>query len=208
MNYLFEKVGNHHKEYPAGNDPEVAARMLPLRKYLELARRIIGKFAPVNCKKHMLASEDAISFVASRIMRGDWNYNKDKGMKLTTYRGMCGRYAITEYLDRLGHQKKMVSIDQEHGDGLAIKDILFDEDSIADEREEGPGEAKKRRYISNLLNLLTPMERECVEMRFWWGLDAKQTAKALGVHRQAVQYALTRAMDTLRRSAGVLNVQT
>ena len=89
-------IGKMKKKHP----PAESLVFENLHEYLRHAKRMIGYFARGSLGKQMLASEDAISNVATAIMFADWtwdeNYTGKRGQKCSkhTYRNLRGIWAI------------------------------------------------------------------------------------------------------------------
>jgi RNA polymerase sigma factor (sigma-70 family) len=183
-------------------DPEVAARFMGIDDYLSLAGRMISKFAPANARRARLASDDAIDFVAHKIMKGDWDY--DGRAKLSTYRGYCGRRAVSYYLklrSRTGRRATPLSLDGVPG--RDAHDLAPDRDAgcpldalIAREEDE-----RRRHRLRDRIDGLSEVQRRCLVMRYVEGKRIREIAETLGVHRQGVYMNIKRAIQKIRDAA-------
>lgn len=229
MTYVLEDASRltQKKKYLRGDSPDVKSRMLPLSSYIVLARRMIGAFAPEQYKGVMLNSDDAVGFVASKIMRGDWAYEPGRRSKsgrpvtLKTYRGSCGKWAIREYIRLLQARDRPVAIVSD--DGTTIETNIHHPlsldasegtehtgnlgESIPDFRvppvEERIEAEERRRVIRNILASLTSQQRECVILHYIHGMTCRQISERLDISRQAVQTHISKGMKALKRAVGV-----
>lgn len=211
MNYVITEVGRARKKYSAEfghklkDQRPAQERFLSLAKYHELARRIIGKFAPVESKTSMLASEDAIDFVAHHIMRGDWGFEPEKGNKIETFRSISGRGAILEYIKIVMNQRQNMSLDyaesseHDHSVGEISVDPKAPEPSTIQMQREADQET--RDYIRGLLNVLTPVQRACVTLHYLDDVSQADIAKIMNMHREGVRKSINEGMKKLNSVA-------
>jgi RNA polymerase sigma factor (sigma-70 family) len=198
-----EEVGKQRKKYPDCKDPKVAARFLTLDEYMVLSRRMISKFAPANLRSYMLASEDAIDFVAHKIMKGDWCYEDEK-TKLTTYRGYCAQKAIDYYIKISMKKKATLSLDAVDDDDTPLNEVVDDQslNPLAQMIEEE--EHKNLRHsLLVAIEALPSSQRDCVRMHYMEGVADAEIARRLNITRQAVQGKIKRGLEIMR---GTLDV--
>lgn len=86
----------------------------------------------------------------------------------------------------------------EHFQGRDLRAVPFPEsfDPVGDEDVE----VDDPRGFERLLDGLAPREREVVELRYGQGLEIADIADRLGMERNAVDQALHRALERLRRT--------
>jgi RNA polymerase sigma factor (sigma-70 family) len=201
MNFVIVDVDTKRKEYPDMTDSkqaaEVNSRLLTVGEYQSLARRIIGKWAPPGFRNAMLNSEDAIDFVAHRIMLGDWDYDPTRSA-IETRRGYCGKKAIQSYVDKLceeNSRRHAEEMDDDNDDGRLtppLEKLMGDEERI-----------NLRRYLEMVLGCLTPTQRACIVMRHVDEMSNADIARLLGITREGVRQALLNGMRRLRKLVGV-----
>ncbi len=192
--YLIEKFG--HK---TADPKDVEERFLTLDKYYELARRIIGKFAPHESKASMLSSEDAIDYVAHQIMRGDWGWNVEKKADIKTFRGVNGRKAITAYIRAVMKQNHQKSLDFLACDENSIHDVTTDPKAIEPQeahiRQEECDE--RRAYLQVLLESLSEVQRLCIIMHYLDDVSQADIADRLKMSREGVRKSIAEGMKKL-----------
>ena len=197
-----EEIGKQRKEYPDCNDPKVAARFLSLSEYMTLARRMISKFAPANLRSYMLASEDAIDFVAHKIMKGDWCYDEGR-TKITTYRGYCAQKAIDYYIKMSLKKQVTVSLDAADENDVLINEIADESLNPLAQMIEEEDRKSLRLSLLNAIDLLTPSQQDCVRLHYMEGLTDKEIATRLNITRQAVQHKLKRSLELMKGNIDV-----
>lgn len=231
MAYVIEDVARmtQRKQYPDSNHPAVKERMLPLPVYTDLARRMIGAFAPAAHKGMLLNNEDAIGYVAFKIMRGDWDYKPNyktksgKSVALNTYRGCCAKWAIAEYIRSWQTMEHPITIETD--DGTVIETNVHHplpldmsrnanhHSTLGDSVEDGVGAPlddmiddeernEKRRAVRNILGGLSKPQRECIILYYVHGLTSQEIATRLNVSRQAVQQNISRGMKAMKKAVG------
>lgn len=217
MNYVFTDIESHRNEYPDANQPEIAQRFKSLDEYLIIARKVIKKFGRefMNASEvqKMLNSEDAISEIARHIMTADWRYKPGKGRTEYSYRNMCAKWAIQDYvgLFRTKANKTYRSLDTAIGDGddsvslsSITEDKLVKEPSSFIEDEERKERVKK--YISFLIknSKLTYVQEKCIYLKFIEDIEShKEIGKRFNppITRQAVKQNIDRGLYKLKQTA-------
>lgn len=185
--------------------------------YINLAQKIIAKMAPsffTGLSKEMLKSEDAISFVATSIMMGDWRWkngedNPDKQYKnLYAYRNQCGIWAIQTYVTKkykqhnstrkinasysLNYQEDDMTLEgmlPDHNQKEPV-DILMDEEdknSLTDD-------------IKNLLSLpiISDKQKTYIHMYYYENMTLEQIGKKFNITREAVRQSIKSALSKIR----------
>lgn len=201
-NFMIADVEPFKKRYPPIDDPEVARRFLTVGEYLNLARRIIAKFAPANSRVSMLASEDAIDFVAHRLMLGDWGYRPDKAA-LNTYRGYCGRCAIQRYLKNMARQR-FVTVPEDDGSVTKVT-VINDSIDKHDPKAETPVDTvikteTSEKVITRLKNRLHPLTHKqqlCVLKRVVDGMTMADIGRELGMTTEGVRQSILNGVKKL-----------
>lgn len=200
MTCLVEQVGRPRSNFPTLDH----SCMMSLDEYWSLARRCIKAFAPNPLKSHMLRNDDAISFTAYYIMKGDWQYNNKRGSSIPSFRGFMSKKAIQKYRRILNKQSRSpISIEQTiAGDGLTLAKTLMIPVRIID---DSPEEIAKERYVSNLVGSLKPQEKLCIQMHYYRDMRVVDIANELGLDRRSVERHLKKGLYNLKRLAGVIH---
>jgi RNA polymerase sigma factor (sigma-70 family) len=203
VNYIIAKVAaqrSHYIDMQEGNPEDISAvkaRMLTVEEYNKLARRIIGKWAPQNAKANMLASEDAIDYVAHLIMVGDWGYDSTKS-DIATYRGYRGKRAIHRYLKRVVNHRCFNNSEDTFN-------IIADEKAVqpSDCMEAVERQEETRRELGVLMGNLNETQRACVVLHHIENKTVIEIGHILGLTREAVRRSLKDAMKSMGRLVGV-----
>lgn len=178
-----------------------------LPSYINLAKRMISKFAPKfykNLAYEMLNNEDAISDVANAIMTADWKYDaertgKQTGKKKTkySYRNQCAIWAIKTFIT--AKYKKNNSAISNY-DSISI----FEQDHKAkcplDILTEAESDSLQKEYIQEILNseILTTKQKEQIEMYYFNNKTLAEIGEAYGVTREAVRQNLLKGVKSIR----------
>lgn len=149
----------------------------------------------------MLNDEDAIDYVAHKMMRADWEYDRAKRTKPSTWRCLRGRKAIQRYIfnwykaGRDGPMRRRPLSLDEFGPG----------DAHCLCRDDGPPREEDREHVTSrlgdLLANLTPCQRDCITLSFIDGRSPPEIARTMGISRQSVQKTIDRALRILREKA-------
>jgi RNA polymerase sigma factor (sigma-70 family) len=159
---------------------------------------MISKFAPANWRRYMLASEDAIDYVAHKLMKGDWCYEDDK-TKLTTYRGYCAQKAIDYYIKMSIKNKIELSLDAVDDDKSPLNEVV-DDGALSPLTQMIEDEDRKQLHISLFaaIESLPSTQKDCVRMHFLEGVADADIARQLNISRQAVQGKIKRGLELMR----------
>ena len=170
-----------------GEDQE--ARSSLIEHNLRLVVYIAKKFDNTG-----VGVEDLISIGTIGLIKAINTFNPVKKIKLATYASRCIENEILMYLRRNSKTKLEVSIDEPlnvdwDGNELLLSDILgTDEDVIYKDIED----EIERKLLKKAMGILSPRERQIVEMRF--GLNSpdgiemtqKQVADLLGISQSYI----------------------
>lgn len=197
MDFILVDIKKQRRLYPQhlGHkhpDQEAArSRFLSLDQYHELARRIIVKFAPRAIKEKMLSNEDAVDFVAHRIMMGDWIYD-EKISKINTFRGGSGKKAIFAYLKKIRTQRNSNYI---ASDGIAhdVKYVHPHERLIRNEEHE-----EKSILVEKLMDCLNDLQKKCIGMHYMEGIEKREVAKRLNLSKFWVHKNIVAGIERMR----------
>jgi len=185
--------------------------------YICLAQKIIAKMAPSffgGLSKEMLKNEDAISFVATAIMMGDWRWkngeeNTDKQYKnLYSYRNQCGIWAIQTYVTKKykqnnSNKKIKASYSLSHQeDDMALEGVLPDVNQKEPVNILIDQEAKNSlsNDIVNLLDLsaISDKQKQYIQMYYYENMTLEQIGRHFNVTREAVRQSIKSALAKIR----------
>jgi len=181
--------------------PEIEAKMLSLDDYYEIARRCIGAFASGSVRHNMFKNEDAISFVAEHLMYATCRWIPDGGRTFRSYLNQCSIWAIQRWIliSKKAIATSCKSLDVRYGN---------DEDNqgryaiIADDCDTPVDELCQREEQDAIRHImdseLTDRQRECIELMYIQGLSGADTARELGISRQAVEQCTSKGLTKIR----------
>jgi len=148
---------------------------MDLYDYLKLAQISIKKFAHPGIRGRMLNSEDAISFVAEKLMESDHDYNKNIS-KLVTNRCNRAKFAIKTWTEANLKKPKLFHLT----DTLSAKD-----------------DTKDKELLEKLLYDLPPKQKQYIQMHFFDGIRMIDMAAMLGISKQGVSDAILRGLKNM-----------
>ncbi len=185
------------KEYLNGSKE---ARNKLIEHNLRLVAHIVKKYERKN-----ISSDDLISIGTIGLIKGIDSYNKEKGVKLTTYAAKCAENEILMYFrsnkkynnnlslnDVIGHDKD--------GGDITLIDILEENTESVESNVEYIDDVK---HLSKYLNVLNERELKIIKMRY--GLlnekekTQKEIAKLLHISRSYVSRIEKRALIKMLR---------
>lgn len=191
----------------------------PMSFYIDLAKKIISKMGHTffnGLSKEMLKNEDAISFVASSIMMGDWRWKNDNEQKendktyktLYSYRNQCGiwamkTYVTKQYKKRNSKKKQMNSYSINYSD-----EDMNVEGMIADKNQKEPidilSHEEEKKSLSEDVTLLLDIspisdkQREYIKMYYYENMTLEQIGKQNGVTREAIRQSIKSAISKIK----------
>lgn len=191
------------------------ATFLSLRSYLEQAEKIIKHFCSQPVIAVLSRNEDVISQVAQKLMEADWRYKEGMNTKQTTYRMMCGAWAIKVILNRLKGtsykklppDKKVLSLNfDDDGDhsrncdgilfsGRALKDDTAIHKDIKKE-EEGFDSILCEYFLS--MSDLTEKQQACIRMKYLEQMSYSEIAEATGTTVQNIQQIIANGIARMQ----------
>lgn len=189
-----------------------------LHTYINLAKKIISKFAPSfysGLRKELLTNEDAVADIAQAIMMADWKWDKNRtgyeGKSKTkySYRNQCGIWAIQTYITNKYKKKNMnFSLDNSYSQNDEIATFAS---SIPDRSESDPAEiiCKKeeqnniQEMVHNLLDsdILSDKQRKQIYSYYFDNKTLLQIGKEFGVTREAVRQNIQKGLNKIRTYA-------
>jgi len=165
--------------------------MLTLDTYLNFAKRTITKFATryygLTVARSLLKDDDVIGTIATAIMTGDWKWD-GRGSR-QGYRTQCAIWAIHSCVRyRTTHQMlNGIDFNNISHRQLTPLDIMIQK------------EAPKRMERWCRLAHLTPLQKECVMLYYYYGHTMKQIANQHQISIQAVSGIVGRAKTKLKQ---------
>ena len=156
----------------------------------------------------MLASEDAISNVATAIMFADWTWDEiyvgKNGKKCSkyTYRNLRAIWAIKSYLVRQKRKSKHkidsinISIDE---DGSQLCSILEGNYELPIEKIL---KSELRELLEDVIScgIITDRQEEYLRLYYFDSMSYSEIGRESGVSRQAVHDAVNRAVKSLEEA--------
>ena len=188
-----------------------------LPSYMNLAKRMISKFAPKfykNLAYEMLNNEDAISDIANAIMTADWKYDSERTGKSTgkkktkySYRNQCALWAIQTYVTK--NYKKNKNTSKVYS--LNYNNSENEDDAynyIVDNRTKTPEqiilEKEKHEEVSKLIRLLlssellTKNQSEYIKLYYFENCTYEQIGQKLNLTREAIRQSINKALSVIR----------
>ncbi len=149
--------------------------------------------------------EDLISIGTIGLIKAVNTFCPQKNIKLATYASRCIENEILMYLRKNSVQKSEISLDEPlnidwDGNELLLTDVLgSDEDEIC----RGIEQDDEKILLCNLVNQLSPREKQIIEMRFGLNgkdeLTQKQVADLLGISQSYISRLEKRIIDKLKK---------
>jgi len=163
--------------------------MKGLAGYLKEAQGIIVKWGPIG----LLYDDECIGYVAGKLMEADWKYDPEKGASKTTWRILCGRWAIYNWLrdKKRDARRSPMSLNSLSAGG---ESELWE--TIEDERNSS--ERPLDFNINGVLSTLTKTQKEYVIKHFKEGISMSEIGKEKKVSRQAVSIAIKSAVEKIK----------
>jgi RNA polymerase sigma factor (sigma-70 family) len=176
-----------------------------LDTYLEIARKMVVKYAPAHLKNDMLRDEDVISYVAYSIMRADWQYD-GRGHK-AGFRSQMAQFAIKSYQNR-----RMKSRSRRGGVSICSLSSSFDglddspnlSDSMVDDTPQ-PGETVELKELFDRVDLLleggmlSDRQASCIKLFYYDDFSMQEIATKIGVTRQYVHKCIVSGIEILQQ---------
>lgn len=203
------KIGKHHLKYANPDQKEFHS----LASYLTAARKIISYFGPkINnaLTQEMLASEDAVSNIATQLMLADWRwdaqYKNEKNTKRTkySYRNQCGKWAVQAYISRRTQRAKkwakQISLE-------AAKVTTWHDDNrnpSAHHALEAIEDAEHNKSLINKMltsGILTKKQEDFIRLHYLESTPIKEIAIKNDISHQAVYLSIDTGLRKLREFA-------
>ena len=163
--------------------------MKGLRGYLKEAQGIIVKWGPVG----LLYDDECIGYVAGKLMEADWKYDPSKGASETTWRILCGRWAIYNWLrekKRDARRSPMSLNSPSIGGESELWETIEDKRKVSEQQDEFNTE--------DMMSTITEIQREYITKHFKEGISMSDIGKQKGISRQAVSISIKSAIEKIK----------
>ncbi len=176
------------------------ARNKLIEHNLRLVAHIVKKYETKN-----ISSDDLISIGTIGLIKGIDSYNKEKGVKLTTYAAKCAENEILMYFRSNKKYNNNVSLNDiiaydKDGDEITLSDVLEEKQVDFEETLDLKDNIKK---ITKYLKILTPREHNIINKRYGLSNEKEKTqkeiAKELNISRSYVSRIEKRALIKMLR---------
>jgi len=179
---------------------DTAARGLLIEHNLRLVAHIIKKYYSSYSDQ-----DDFISVGSIGLIKGINSFNGEKGTRLATYAARCIENEILMYFRSQKKSAQDISMNEpidtdSEGNPLTLSEIIYTDDTIADDLDTKIKIEKLRNYVREMPNT---REKEIVIRRY--GLDGnspetqREIAKRLQISRSYVSRIEKRALTDLRK---------
>lgn len=212
MSILTHGVGDPKIDGLFDNE-ELDQHLFTMDEYIRIAKRMIGRNASPAAVTKMLRDDDAISFVANKLMIGTCRWVQ--GGKRGNHRGylsQCGIWAVATWVDQ---QSK--AVEQEWDDISLYHDTGISHDRgrkiylyeiTEDPRDCGYNthQDEKREAVSKAISSANLDERESsiVDMIYYQNMTQEEVGQRLSISKQRVQQLLARIHSKIKGN-GVLD---
>jgi RNA polymerase sigma factor (sigma-70 family) len=203
-------IGKQQINYPDASDCEFATT----KEYIKMAKKLVSKFGPTfgpNITKEILASDDAISNIATHLMLADWRWkekyeNEQKTVRAKySYRTQCGIWAIKGYMNRKTKSKEtpVRSLNATYGDS-ETQIIKFIEDKKAAVYATSYEDEEHKKFVNDKLNallgsgILTEKEQDYITKHYLEQLTMPEIAAKNSISREAVRQVINRGISKLQ----------
>ena len=176
------------------------ARNILIERNLRLVAHIVKKYETKN-----ISTDDLISIGTIGLIKGIDSYNKDKGVKLTTYAAKCAENEILMYFRSNKKYNNNVSLNDviaydKDGEEITLSDVLEEKKVDFDETLDLKDNIKR---ISCYLNVLNERELNIINKRYGLNNEKEKTqkeiAKEMHISRSYVSRIEKRALIKMLR---------
>ncbi len=179
---------------------DTAARDLLIEHNLRLVAHIIKKYYSTYSDQ-----DDLISVGTIGLIKGINSFNGEKGTRLATYAARCIENEILMYFRSQKKSAQDISMNEPidtdaEGNPLTLSEIIYTDDTIADDLDTKIKIEKLRKYVYEMPNT---REKEIIIKRY--GLDGsvpetqREIAKRLNISRSYVSRIEKKALTELRK---------
>jgi RNA polymerase sigma factor (sigma-70 family) len=209
MAILTHGVGEPRKNAGLFENPELDNHLLEMSEYIKIAKRLIGCNASPKASLMMLQDDDAISYVAHKLMIAtcNWVHGGKRGTH-RGYLGQCGRWAIKTWTSQTA------VLTDKTWDDISLNTIIGNEDShgrnvilvntIEDPSAPDPTDMEMPLYdrlATAIENAdLTEREQAVIDLVHFKQCTYEQVAGELGVSRERIKQNLYKAYEKIREA--------
>ncbi len=172
----------------------------------ELIEHNLRLVAHVSKKYYSLTadSDDLISIGTIGLIKAINTFDYEKGTRLATYAAHCIQNEILMHLRTLKKTAQDISMNEPidsdgEGNPLTFSDVIYEDDTIADDIDLSDKTVKLYEYVSSMDN---QMEKEIIVLRYGLyntkPLTQREVAQRLGISRSYVSRIETRVLGKLR----------
>lgn len=179
---------------------DCSARNKLVEHNLRLVAHIVKKYYSSNKEQ-----DDLISIGTIGLIKAVSSFQEEKGTKFATYAARCIENEILMYFRNLKKTAQDISISEpidtdSEGNSLTLQDIIFKDDTIADDLELKIRAEKLHRLMDTVLT-----EREKVIVALRYGITGqkplaqREVAEKLDISRSYVSRIEKKALEKLKR---------
>ena len=179
---------------------DTAARTQLIEHNLRLVAHVSKKYYSMTAD-----SDDLISIGTIGLIKAINTFDYEKGARLATYAAHCIQNEILMHLRTLKKTAQDISMNEPidsdgEGNPLTFSDVIYEDDTIADDIDLNDKTILLYQYIDELKN---PMEKEIIILRYGLynkkPLTQREVAQRLGISRSYVSRIETRVLEKLRK---------
>ena len=179
---------------------DTAARTQLIEHNLRLVAHVSKKYYSMTAD-----SDDLISIGTIGLIKAINTFDYEKGARLATYAAHCIQNEILMHLRTLKKTAQDISMNEPidsdgEGNPLTFSDVIYEDDTIADDIDLNDKTVQLYQYIEDLKN---PMEKEIIILRYGLynkkPLTQREVAQRLGISRSYVSRIETRVLEKLRK---------
>ena len=182
---------------------DTGARTKLIEHNLRLVAHVSKKYYSMTAD-----SDDLISIGTIGLIKAINTFDYEKGARLATYAAHCIQNEILMHLRTLKKTAQDISMNEPidsdgEGNPLTFSDVIYEDDTIADDIDLNDKTVQLYEYIEELKN---PMEKEIIILRYGLynkkPLTQREVAQRLGISRSYVSRIETRVLEKLRKRFG------
>ena len=179
---------------------DTAARTELIEHNLRLVAHVSKKYYSLTAD-----SDDLISIGTIGLIKAINTFDYEKGARLATYAAHCIQNEILMHLRTLKKTAQDISMNEPidsdgEGNPLTFSDVIYEDDTIADDIDLYDKTIKLYEYIEGIKN---PMEKQIIILRYGLynkkPLTQREVAQQLGISRSYVSRIETRVLEKLRK---------
>lgn len=171
---------------------------LTLEEYMTLTKKFVKRYAGY-ARTSILASDDAITNIATSIMMADWRWKDDyhtengtEKLQRQNYRLQCAKYAIYEYIKRRSKNKLNVSLVNKEDETIEI--FTVDNQQIGRKEKE---ELKEELTLCINNANLKQLEDVCMRAYFYHGMSYQDIGMKLSLSKERIRQIVKEAVSKI-----------